>query len=82
MPIKRVTTLSIEEAKNVQRDKWREARAPKLVALDVDYIRAMEQEDPVHQSEIISKEQALRDVTTTPLPDNFVDIKETWPPIL
>ena len=74
--------IDIELAKDIQRDKWREARAPKLAALDVEYIRAMEQEDPVRQSEIASKKQALRDVTSTPLPDDIEGIKETWPSIL
>lgn len=74
--------IDIKKAKNVQRDKWREARALKLVALDVDYIRAMEQEDTVRQSEITSKKHALRDVTATPLPDDITGIKATWPSIL
>lgn len=74
--------IDVESAKGVQRNKWREARAPKLAALDVEYIRAMEQEDPVRQSEITSKKQALRDVTATPLPDDIEGIKETWPSIL
>lgn len=74
--------IDIETAKGIQRDKWREARAPKLAALDVAYIRAMEQEDTVQLSTIATKKQELRDVTTTPLPDDVDGIKETWPSIL
>ena len=74
--------IDVESAKDIQRDKWREARAPKLAALDVEYIRAVEQEDPVRQSLIATEKQALRDVTATPLPDDIDGIKETWPSIL
>jgi hypothetical protein len=74
--------IDIEAAKGVQRDKWREARAPKLAALDVEFIRAMEQEDTVQLSTIATKKQELRDVTATPLPDDIAGIKETWPEIL
>jgi hypothetical protein len=74
--------IDIEAAKSIQRDKWREARAPKLAALDVAYIRAMEQGDTVQLSTIAAKKQELRDVTATPLPDDVDGIKETWPEIL
>jgi hypothetical protein len=74
--------IDIEAAKGIQRDKWREARAPKFAALDVELIRAMEQEDTVQLSAIAAKKQELRDVTATPLPDDVDGIKETWPEIL
>jgi hypothetical protein len=74
--------IDIEEAKNIQRDKWREARAPKLADLDIEFVRALEQGDPVSQSTITLKKQALRDVTATPLPDSLDGIRGTWPTVL
>jgi hypothetical protein len=74
--------VDIEKAKGIQRDKWRQARAPKLAALDIDYMRAAEQSDAVLQSTIANKKQALRDVTSTPLPDDIEGIKAAWPTIL
>lgn len=74
--------IDIESAKDIQRDKWREARAPKLAALDLAFMRALEAGDSERQAEIVAEKQALRDVTATPLPDDIDGIKETWPSIL
>ena len=75
-------TIDIEKAKDIQRNKWRAARAPKLAALDLKFMRALEAGDLERQTEIVAEKQALRDVTTTPLPDDIASIKETWPSIL
>lgn len=73
---------NIEKAKKIHLDKFRAARTPKLSALDVDYMKAIETEDSVKAAEIAIQKQELRDVTKTPLPDTLPEIKEVWPEIL
>jgi hypothetical protein len=60
-------SINIDKAKNIWKDKWREARKPLLNALDVEFVRALESGDIVKQYEISAKKQALRDVTQTPI---------------
>lgn len=75
-------TIDINSAKEIQRNKWREARNNKFPELDLAFMRAIETGDTIKQSEITSKKQSLRDVTLIPLPDDLTDIKATWPEIL
>jgi hypothetical protein len=44
----------------------RAERAPKLEALDVEFMRAVEAGDAEKQAEIAAKKQALRDATDNP----------------
>jgi hypothetical protein len=74
--------INITKAKAIQLDKFRAARTPLLAALDVAFMRAVETSDVVKQQEIAAKKQALRDVTSTTLPDDLVGIKATWPDVL
>jgi len=74
--------VNIEKAKTIHLDKFRAARAPKLAKLDIDFMKAVEANDEEKKAEIIAAKQALRDVTLTPLPDDFAGIKATWPDIL
>lgn len=74
--------VNIDKAKTIHRKKFREARKPKLEALDIEFMRAVEQADAEAQAEIAAQKQALRDVTLTPLPDTLPEIKQTWPEIL
>lgn len=74
--------VNIDKAKSIHRKKFREARKPKLEALDVAFMRAVEQADIAKQAEIAAQKQALRDVTLTPLPDTLPEIKAVWPEIL
>lgn len=74
--------VNVEKAKEVQRNLWREARAPKLLALDTAMIRALEDGDDVRRAAIVDEKQALRDVTETELTDDLEAIKNTWPAIL
>lgn len=74
--------LNIDRAKEIQKNKWRNARISILEQLDVDYIRADEAENIVLKQEIASKKQQLRDITDTLLPDDLEGIKNTWPEIL
>jgi hypothetical protein len=72
----------IAACKSIHLDRFRAARAPKLAALDVQYMKAIEVEDSVKASAIAVAKQELRDVTKIPLPDTLEEIKEVWPSIL
>lgn len=72
----------IAKCKEIHLDKFRMARIPKFAALDVWFMKAVEQADAAKQAEIASQKQALRDVTKMPLPDTLPEIKATWPDIL
>jgi hypothetical protein len=68
--------------KSIHLDKFRIAREPKLQALDVAYMKALEVEDHTGAASIAVQKQELRDVTLTPLPDTLPELKATWPEIL
>lgn len=74
--------VNMNAAKDVQRNRWRRLRAPKLAALDVDFMQALEETGTAKKNEIKAKKQALRDVTLTELPDDLEAIKNTIPEIL
>ena len=74
--------INIVKAKDIQLNKFRNARTPLLAKLDLDYMRADEQGNLELKKEIASKKQALRDITKTELPDTLEGIKNTWPEIL
>lgn len=58
--------VDMDVAREVHKERLRELRAPKLEALDVEYLRALEQGDSARMSEIIAEKNALRDVTNAP----------------
>jgi len=74
--------VSVEKAKECQRNLWRKLRAPKLAALDLEFMQAVEDSSPSRRNTIKAQKQALRDVTTTELPDDLEAIKNTVPQIL
>jgi hypothetical protein len=74
--------INVEKAKGVQSNLWRRLRAPKLAALDIEFMQAIEDANPARRNTIKAKKQALRDVTETPLPDDLEGIKNTLPTIL
>jgi len=74
--------VNISKAQLIHLDKFRKARTPKLQALDVQFMKAVEQADTEKQAEIALKKQALRDVTLIELPDTLPEIKAVWPTIL
>jgi hypothetical protein len=55
--------IDMTAARGIHRDNLRAERAPKLSALDVDYMKALEEGDTAAQQAIVSVKQALRDVT-------------------
>jgi hypothetical protein len=78
---KKNISIDLDAAKEIQKDKWREARKPLLEKLDLEYMRSLEAGDKAKQKEISEKKQALRDVTLTDLsavntPD---ELKAVWP---
>jgi hypothetical protein len=53
--------INIDKAKEIQKNKLREARKPLLEKLDVDFVRALELGGDT--ASIAAQKQALRDVT-------------------
>jgi hypothetical protein len=74
--------INIDKAKAIKLDQLRAERAPKLAALDLAFMRAVERGDLLEQASIAAQKQALRDVTKTPLPDDVASLKEFIPDIL
>lgn len=74
--------INIEKAKEVQRNLWRKMREPKLAALDIEFMQAVEEASPAKRNTIRDKKIALRDVTLTELTDDPEAIKNTIPKIL
>jgi len=75
--------INSHKAKAIWKDKWREARKPLLVSLDIEFMKAVETTDTEKQAEIALKKQELRDVTDTPIPGTTPEeIKAVWPEIL
>jgi hypothetical protein len=74
--------INIDKAKAITLDRLRSERAPKLAALDLAFMRAVEQGDTAKQASIAAEKQALRDVTKAPLPDDVASLKDFKPDIL
>ena len=53
--------VNMTKAKDIWRDKIREDRKPKLAELDVQYMRAVENDDATEKAAIATKKQTLRD---------------------
>ncbi len=72
-----------DKAKAIWKNKWREARKPLLVSLDIEFMKAVETADTEKQAEIAALKQTLRDVTLTPIPGTTPEeIKSVWPEVL
>jgi len=75
--------IDIPVAKEIWKNKWREARKKKFASLDVAFMRALEAGDTDAQADIAEQKEALRDVTLTPINGNTPEeIKAVWPEIL
>ena len=75
-------SINIDKAKAIKLDALRAERAPKLAALDLAFMRAVERGDLLAQASIAAEKQALRDVTKQPLPDDVAALKDFKPDIL
>ena len=75
----------MDKCRAIWKDKMREARAPKLAALDLEYQRADEADDKAKKREVAARKQALRDVTadtrivSAKTPE---ELKAVWPETL
>jgi len=70
-------TIDISKAKEVWKNKIREARKPALEKLDVDFIKA--QEDGTTTTQIVTDKNTLRDLTEQVDTATTVDeIKAIW----
>jgi len=55
--------INMDKARDIHRDKVREARKPLLEAKDVAFMRAVEAQDTDTQATVAAEKQALRDAT-------------------
>ena len=72
-------SYNMDIAKEIHKDKIREARQPLLTKLDIDYQRASE--TSADTTEIIAKKQALRDAPNASditNATNVDDLKKQW----
>lgn len=72
--------IDVTKAQEIHRNNLRQMRKPLLEKLDVEFMRAVEL--GADTSVIVSKKQALRDVTNIDLPKNIDELKVTIPDIL
>ena len=77
--------VNLTKAKEIWKNKLRRARKPILEKLDVEYIKALENEDSSKAKEIVSLKKKLRDVTVSREltgAKSIESIKDYWPEIL
>lgn len=74
--------INIDKAKAIKLNALRAERAPKLAALDVAFMRAVEQGDESAKAAIAAQKQELRDITKQPLPDDIEALKDYKPDCL
>lgn len=78
-------SVDMGKAREIHRARMRVARAPKLCALDVAYLRSDEQGDAAEKQRVIVAKQALRDVVSDPAIESAStpeDLKMIWPDML
>ena len=79
-----VVDIDMAKARDIQRDRLRELRKPRLAALDIEMSRAYNR-SPAIRDVIEAKRQALRDVTQDPMIDAALtagELKDAIPDIL
>ena len=59
-------SVNMAKAKEIKKEYIRRERKPKLEALDLDFMRAVESGDTDAQATIAAKKQALRDAPADP----------------
>lgn len=80
-----IIVIDVEKAKDVWRNKMRQARGPLLDKLDAAFFRAMEDGDTKKQKDIAAQKKLLRDVTSLPELDAATTVEEieaVWPDYL
>ena len=73
--------VNMAKARGIQMDKIREVRNKELAALDIPFMKALEDGDTDSQATIKTKKQILRDIPqtfdlTTDTPE---ELKQKWP---
>jgi len=63
-------TVDMPKARDIWRNKIRAQRDEKLKQLDVDYMRAVENDDTEEQATIATKKQQMRDAPADPRIDS------------
>jgi hypothetical protein len=74
-------TINLGKARDIHRDRIRQARAPKLEQLDTAFQRELEKPKP-NTAAIAAQKQALRDAPASPAIDvaeTTEDLKAAWP---
>ena len=59
-----VIEVDIPKAVEIQKDRLRAERKPLLVALDTEYMKALEVKDEKKMAEVVAEKQRLRDITS------------------
>lgn len=73
---------SVSLVSEIQKNRWRGKRNHILADLDIQFLRAIEENDDVKKQEIINKKNTLRDITKTEMPLTIDEILNFWPDIL
>jgi len=82
---RRDLTVDMDKAREIHKNRMREARAPKLTELDVAFQRAMEINDTAEIEKIVARKNSLRNVTATPAiaeAKTPEELKAIWPLVL
>lgn len=76
--------VNMDSAKTIWLDKWRKARKTELEKLDIEFSKALGQQNQDAASLIESKRQALRDITQIDLSEvtSAEALKNIWPELL
>lgn len=59
-------SVDMSKALVIAQENIRQARAPKMAALDVEFMRAVETGDTAKQAQVAAQKQRLRDATSDP----------------
>lgn len=69
-------SINLNKAREIHKNKIREARAPKLENLDLAFMRAVETSDTKERAAIAKKKQALRDATKQSAIEEATDVED------
>lgn len=78
-------TIDLERAKEVWRNKMRSVRSQRLKELDLEWMRAMEQQDYSAAAKVVAKKVELRDITKRDelkYAKTLDQVKAFWPEVL
>ena len=73
---------SIAYVIELQKNRWRQKRKDIFSELDIQFIRAIEEDDDAKKQEVISQKNILRNITEIEMPNTLDEILNFWPDIL